>query len=127
MFYYSKTVLEYFQQPQNVGELDEADIQVGTGICGSRAQGYCLKLQIQVIDEVIIAAKFKAYGCVSTIAVGSFLTEWLTQKNLREAVELLHQDIVKRMDLDSKKIHCALLAEDALKAAISNLKEKQGK
>jgi len=122
---YSKEVIDHFEKPRNVGSLDNRSDNVGTGIVGAPACGDVMKLQIKVDDSGIIQdAKFKTYGCGSAIASSSLVTEWIKGKSLEEATEIKNIDIANYLSLPPVKIHCSVLAEDAIKAAIKNYKEK---
>ena len=122
---YSDKVLDHYENPRNVGVLDATSKDVGTGMVGAPACGDVMKLQIQVNDEGIIEeARFKAYGCGSAIASSSLITEWVKGKTLEEASHIKNTEIVKELDLPPVKIHCSVLAEDAIKAAIDNFKAK---
>lgn len=124
---YSDKVLDHYENPRNVGSLDKADSHVGTGMVGAPACGDVMKLQIRVNDDGIIEdAKFKTYGCGSAIASSSLVTEWLKGKNLDQAMSIKNSDIAEELALPPVKIHCSVLAEDAIKAAIADLKQKQG-
>ncbi len=124
---YSDKVLDHYENPRNVGKLDASDSNVGTGMVGAPACGDVMRLQIKVNDEGIIEdAKFKTYGCGSAIASSSLLTEWVKGKNLDEASEIKNSDIAEELALPPVKIHCSVLAEDAIKAALADLKEKRG-
>ena len=123
---YSDKVLDHYENPRNVGSLDKEDIHVGTGMVGAPACGDVMKLQIKVDDNNIITdAKFKTYGCGSAIASSSLLTEWVKGKTLDEATEIKNTDIAEELALPPVKIHCSVLAEDAIKTAIADLKGKQ--
>ena len=123
---YSDKVLDHYENPRNVGSLDKDDIHVGTGMVGAPACGDVMKLQIKVDDNNIITdAKFKTYGCGSAIASSSLLTEWVKGKTLNEATEIKNTDIAEELALPPVKIHCSVLAEDAIKTAIADLKGKQ--
>ena len=123
---YSNEVLNHYGQPRNVGSLDSGDDSVGTGLVGAPECGDVMKLQIQVNDENrIVDAKFKTFGCGSAIAASSLATEWVKDKTIDEAMSLNNTQIVEELSLPPVKIHCSVLAEDAIKAAISNYKEKQ--
>ena len=123
---YSNKVLDHYENPRNVGSLDKEDINVGTGMVGAPACGDVMKLQIKVDDNNIITdAKFKTYGCGSAIASSSLLTEWVKGKTLDEATEIKNTDIAEELALPPVKIHCSVLAEDAIKTAIADLKGKQ--
>jgi nitrogen fixation NifU-like protein len=123
---YSDKVLEHYNNPRNVGSLDKADPTVGTGIVGAPECGDVMKLQIKVNPEtsVIEDAKFKTFGCGSAIASSSLATEWVKGKTLDEALAIKNTDIVEELALPPVKIHCSVLAEDAIKAAIADLKKK---
>ena len=125
---YSDKVIEHYEKPRNVGSLDSADDNVGTGLVGAPECGDVMKLQIKVDDEtgIISAAKFKTFGCGSAIAASSLATDWVRGKSISEAEELSNVDIVEELSLPPVKIHCSVLAEDAIKAAINDYKEKQG-
>lgn len=124
---YSDKVLDHYENPRNVGSLDKNAPNVGTGMVGAPACGDVMKLQIQVNDEGIIEdAKFKTYGCGSAIASSSLVTEWLKGRTLDEAMAIKNSDIVEELALPPVKIHCSVLAEDAIKAAIKDLRNKQG-
>jgi len=122
---YSKQVLEHYEHPRNVGSMDKSDPNVGTGLVGAPACGDVMKLQIQVSDDVIVDAKFKTYGCGSAIASSSLVTEMLKGKTLDEAQNIKNTTIVEELALPPVKIHCSVLAEDAIKGAIKNLQDKQ--
>lgn len=123
---YSEKVIDHYENPRNVGKLNSEDAQVGTGMVGAPACGDVMRLQIQVSDDGIIEdAKFKTYGCGSAIASSSLVTEWLKGKNLNEASEIKNTKIAEELALPPVKIHCSVLAEDAIKAAIDNYKSKQ--
>ena len=122
---YGKKVLDHYENPRNVGVLDKDAANVGTGMVGAPACGDVMRLQIQVNDEgVIEEAKFKTYGCGSAIASSSLLTEWVKGKTLDEASQIKNTEIVDELELPPVKIHCSVLAEDAIKAAITDLKNK---
>ena len=123
---YSDKVLDHYENPRNVGSMDKDDINVGTGMVGAPACGDVMKLQIKVDDNNIITdAKFKTYGCGSAIASSSLLTEWVKGRTLDEATEIKNTDIAEELALPPVKIHCSVLAEDAIKTAIADLKGKQ--
>ncbi len=123
---YSDKVLDHYENPRNVGKMDTSDINVGTGMVGAPACGDVMRLQIKVNDEGIIEdAKFKTYGCGSAIASSSLLTEWVKGKNLEEAAQIKNTDIVEELSLPPVKIHCSVLAEDAIKAALEDLRSKR--
>ena len=123
---YSEKVLDHYENPRNVGVLDTASKTVGTGMVGAPACGDVMRLQIQINDAGIIEdAKFKSYGCGSAIASSSLLTEWVKGKTLDEASQIKNTQIVDELELPPVKIHCSVLAEDAIKAAIDNLRSKR--
>ena len=123
---YSDKVLDHYENPRNVGKLDKASKQVGTGMVGAPACGDVMHLQIQVSDEGIIEdAKFKTYGCGSAIASSSLLTEWVKGKTLDQALEIKNSQIAEELALPPVKVHCSVLAEDAIKAAIKDYSSKQ--
>ncbi|HJP12462.1 MAG TPA: Fe-S cluster assembly scaffold IscU [Gammaproteobacteria bacterium] len=122
---YGKKVLDHYENPRNVGVLDKDSHNVGTGMVGAPACGDVMRLQIQVDDNGVIEdAKFKTYGCGSAIASSSLLTEWVKGKTLDEASQIKNTEIVEELELPPVKIHCSVLAEDAIKAAINDLKSK---
>lgn len=123
---YSKEVIDHYENPRNVGVLDKKDKSVGTGLVGAPACGDVLKLQIKVNEEgTITDAKFKAFGCGSAIASSSLISEWVKGKKLEEAMEIKNTEIAKHLSLPPVKLHCSLLAEDAIKAAVNDYKQKQ--
>jgi nitrogen fixation NifU-like protein len=123
---YSDKVIDHYENPRNVGKLDEGDENVGTGMVGAPACGDVMRLQIQVNDDGVIEdAKFKTYGCGSAIASSSLLTEWVKGKNLDEAASIKNTEIAQELSLPPVKIHCSVLAEDAIKAAVQNYRDKQ--
>ena len=122
---YSKKVIDHFENPRNVGSLDKEDSSVGTGIVGAPACGDVMKLQIKVNnDGVIEDAKFKTYGCGSAIASSSLVTEWIKGKTLNEAKEIKNKEIADYLALPPVKIHCSVLAEDAIRSAIEDYRKK---
>ncbi|WP_226662676.1 Fe-S cluster assembly scaffold IscU [Microbulbifer aggregans] len=124
---YSDKVIDHYEHPRNVGRLDEKSDNVGTGMVGAPACGDVMRLQIQVNDSGIIEdAKFKTYGCGSAIASSSLLTEWVKGKTLDEAAQIKNTEIAEELALPPVKIHCSVLAEDAIKAAVRNVREKRG-
>ena len=124
---YGKKVMDHYENPRNVGVLDKDAKNVGTGMVGAPACGDVMRLQIQVDDKGVIEdAKFKTYGCGSAIASSSLLTEWVKGKTVDEASEIKNTEIVEELELPPVKIHCSVLAEDAIKAAINDLKSKAG-
>jgi len=124
---YSDKVLDHYNHPRNVGSLDKNDPNVGTGMVGAPECGDVMKLQVKVDEAtgVIAEAKFKTFGCGSAIASSSLATEWLKGKTVDEALAIKNTDIVNELSLPPVKIHCSVLAEDAIKAAISDYKKKQ--
>ena len=124
---YSDKVIEHYEKPRNVGSLDPTSDHVGTGLVGAPECGDVMKLQIEVDDEGTISdARFKTFGCGSAIAASSLATEWVRGKTIDQAMELKNTEIVEELSLPPVKIHCSVLAEDAIKAAINDYKEKQG-
>jgi Fe-S cluster assembly scaffold IscU len=125
---YSDKVLDHYNNPRNVGSLDKTSANVGTGMVGAPECGDVMKLQVKVNPEtgIIEDAKFKTFGCGSAIASSSLATEWLKGKTVDQALEIKNTDIVNELALPPVKIHCSVLAEDAIKAAISDYKSKQG-
>ena len=124
---YSDKVLDHYENPRNVGRLDDDDANVGTGMVGAPACGDVMRLQIKVDgDGVIEDAKFKTYGCGSAIASSSLLTEWVKGRSLDDATQIRNKDIADELGLPPVKIHCSVLAEDAIKAAIADVRKKQG-
>jgi len=121
---YSEKVLDHYENPRNVGKFNADDPTIGTGMVGAPACGDVMKLQIKVKDGVIEDAKFKTYGCGSAIASSSLITEWVKGKTLDEAGEIKNTDIVQELSLPPVKIHCSVLAEDAIKAAVADYKNK---
>ena len=123
---YSDKVIDHYENPRNVGAFDKNDTAIGTGMVGAPACGDVMKLQIKVDNDGIIEdAKFKTYGCGSAIASSSLLTEWVKGKTLDEACEIKNSQIAEELALPPVKIHCSVLAEDAIKAAITDYKQKQ--
>jgi nitrogen fixation NifU-like protein len=124
---YSDKVLDHYEHPRNVGSLDKADPTVGTGIVGAPECGDVMKLQIKVNERGVIEdAKFKTFGCGSAIASSSLATEWVKGKTVDEALKIRNTDIVQELSLPPVKIHCSVLAEDAIRAALNDWKSKQG-
>lgn len=125
---YSNKVLDHYNNPRNVGSLDKKDANVGTGMVGAPECGDVMKLQVKVdpVSGIIEDAKFKTFGCGSAIASSSLATEWLKGKTVDEALAIKNTDIVNELSLPPVKIHCSVLAEDAIKAAITDYKTKQG-
>ena len=123
---YRDKVIDHYENPRNVGQLDETMKNVGTGMVGAPACGDVMRLQIQVDDDGIIEdAKFKTYGCGSAIASSSLLTEWVKGKHLDDAEQIRNTEIAEELALPPVKIHCSVLAEDAIKTAIKDIREKQ--
>ena len=123
---YSEKVLDHYQNPKNVGTLDKSKKNVGTGLVGAPECGDVMRLQIEVIDNIIVDAKFKTFGCGSAIASSSVATEWLKGKSLDEAMTIDNMDLVEELNLPPVKIHCSVLAEDAIKSAINDYRVKNG-
>jgi nitrogen fixation NifU-like protein len=124
---YSDKVLDHYEHPRNVGKLDDSDANVGTGMVGAPACGDVMRLQIKVNAEGVIEdAKFKTYGCGSAIASSSLLTEWVKGRSLEDAAKIKNTEIAEELGLPPVKIHCSVLAEDAIKAAIADVKQKRG-
>lgn len=123
---YSEKVIEHYNNPRNMGSLPKDDKQVGTGIVGAPECGDVMKLQIKVENDVIVDAKFKTFGCGSAIASSSLATEWLKGRTVEEAGQIKNTDIVNELHLPPVKIHCSVLAEDAIKAALADYKKKAG-
>ena len=121
---YSEKVLDHYENPRNVGSFNKSDLNVGTGMVGAPACGDVMKLQIKVDKDIITNACFKTYGCGSAIASSSLVTELLKGKTLTEAQNIKNTDIVEELALPPVKIHCSVLAEDAIKAAINNFRDK---
>lgn len=125
---YSEKVLDHYENPRNVGSFDKSDEQVGTGMVGAPACGDVMKLQIKVSEEGVIEdARFKTYGCGSAIASSSLVTEWVKGKTLDEALTIKNTAIAQELALPPVKIHCSILAEDAIKAAVTDYKQKHDK
>ena len=124
---YSEKVLEHYENPRNVGAMDKSDDSVGTGLVGAPACGDVMKLQIKVENGIIQDAKFKTFGCGSAIASSSLVTEWVKGMSVEKAMELKNSQIAEELNLPPVKIHCSVLAEDAIKAAIADYKSKQEK
>jgi nitrogen fixation NifU-like protein len=122
---YSSKVIDHYENPRNVGKMDESQRNVGTGMVGAPACGDVMRLQIKVEDGKISDAKFKTYGCGSAIASSSLLTEWVRGKSLMDAASITNSQIANELALPPVKIHCSVLAEDAIKAAVSNYEEKR--
>jgi nitrogen fixation protein NifU and related proteins len=123
---YSSKVIDHYENPRNVGSLDKSDTHVGTGLVGAPSCGDVMKLQIRVNDQGVIEdAKFKTFGCASAIASSSLVTEWVKGKSIDEAKSIRNTDIANHLALPPVKIHCSILAEDAIKAAIEDFQSKQ--
>lgn len=122
---YSDKVVDHYENPRNVGSFNSTDNNIGTGLVGAPECGDVMKLQIQVEDDKIVDAKFKTFGCGSAIAASSLATEWVKDKTIDEAFGVNNVDIVEELSLPPVKIHCSVLAEDAIKAAIADYKQKQ--
>ncbi len=122
---YSEKVIDHYNNPRNVGSLNKGDDNVGTGVVGAPECGDVMKLQIQVEGDKIVDAKFKTFGCGSAIASSSLATEWLKGKTVDEAMAIKNTEIVEELSLPPVKIHCSVLAEDAIKSAIDDYKQKQ--
>ena len=121
-------MVDHYENPRNVGSFDKSDLNVGTGVVGAPACGDVMKLQIKVDDEGnIVDSCFKTFGCGSAIASSSVATEWIKGTHVDEAVTIKNQDIAKHLNLPPVKLHCSMLAEDAIKAAVKDVKEKQAK
>jgi len=123
---YNEKILDHYNNPRNVGTMDMKDPTVGTGMVGAPACGDVMKLQIKIEDNVITDAKFKTYGCGSAIASSSLLTEWVKGKTLGQAKDIKNTDIVEALSLPPVKIHCSVLAEDSIRAAIKDYESKNG-
>jgi nitrogen fixation NifU-like protein len=123
---YSDKVIEHYENPRNVGTLDKEDPNVGTGLVGAPACGDVMRLQLRITDEGVIEdAKFKTFGCGSAIASSSLVTEWVKGKTVDQAMTLSNKDVARELSLPPVKIHCSVLAEDAIKAAIEDFKKKR--
>ena len=123
---YGNKVIDHFNNPRNVGTLDKSKLSVGTGLVGAPECGDVMRLQIEVIDNIIVDAKFKTFGCGSAIASSSVATEWLKGKSIDDALTIDNMDLVEELSLPPVKIHCSVLAEDAIKSAINDYRKKQG-
>jgi len=121
---YSEKVIDHYNNPRNMGSLPKDDKQVGTGIVGAPECGDVMKLQIKVENDIIVDAKFKTFGCGSAIASSSLATEWLKGRTVDEAYQIKNTDIVQELNLPPVKIHCSVLAEDAIKSALEDYKKK---
>ena len=123
---YGNKVIDHFNNPRNVGTLDKSKANVGTGLVGAPECGDVMRLQIEVIDNIIVDAKFKTFGCGSAIASSSVATEWLKGKSIDDALTIDNMDLVEELSLPPVKIHCSVLAEDAIKSAINDYRVKNG-
>ena len=123
---YGDKVIDHFNNPRNVGTLDKAKKNVGTGLVGAPECGDVMRLQIEVNDNIITDAKFKTFGCGSAIAASSLATEWLKGMSIDEAIKMDNMELVEELSLPPVKIHCSVLAEDAIKSAINDYRKKQG-
>ena len=121
---YSDKVIDHYENPRNVGSFDKNDVDIGTGMVGAPACGDVMKLQIKVQDGIITDAKFKTYGCGSAIASSSLITEWVKGKTLAEAGSIKNSEIAEHLALPPVKIHCSILAEDAIKAAVNDYRNR---
>lgn len=125
---YAKEVLDHYENPRNVGSMDKSAANVGTGLVGAPACGDVMKLQIEVSEDGVIQdAKFKTFGCGSAIASSSLITEWVKGKNINEATQITNKEIAEHLSLPPVKIHCSVLAEDAIKAAVADYQNKNNK
>ena len=122
---YSEKVLDHYNNPRNVGKMDMKDPNVGTGMVGAPACGDVMKLQIRIEDDIVTDAKFKTYGCGSAIASSSLLTEWVKGKTIHQVEEIKNTEIVEELQLPPVKIHCSVLAEDAIRSAVADYITKQ--
>jgi len=122
---YSEKVIDHYENPRNVGKFDKEDDDIGTGMVGAPACGDVMQLQIKVEDGIIQDARFKTYGCGSAIASSSLLTEWVKGKSLDDAASIKNTEIAQELSLPPVKIHCSVLAEDAIKAAVENYRNKK--
>jgi nitrogen fixation NifU-like protein len=123
---YSEKVIEHYENPRNVGSLDKNDPRVGTGLVGAPACGDVMKLQLMIEDDIIKDAKFKTFGCGSAIASSSLVTEWVKGMSIDQAEQIQNSAIAEELNLPPVKIHCSVLAEDAIKAAIADYRKKKG-
>ncbi|MBN9343422.1 MAG: Fe-S cluster assembly scaffold IscU [Caedibacter sp. 38-128] len=122
---YSNKIIDHFENPRNVGSFEGTDLEVGTGLVGAPACGDVMKLQIKVKDGIIEDARFKTFGCGSAIASSSLVTEWVKGKTIEDALEIKNTTIAQHLALPPVKIHCSMLAEDAIKAAVKDYQDKQ--
>ena len=123
---YGDKVIDHFNNPRNVGTLDKSKSNVGTGLVGAPECGDVMRLQIEVNDNIITDAKFKTFGCGSAIAASSLATEWLKGMSIDDAIKMDNMELVEELNLPPVKIHCSVLAEDAIKSAINDYRQKQG-
>jgi nitrogen fixation NifU-like protein len=123
---YGDKVIDHFNNPRNVGTLDKSKSNVGTGLVGAPECGDVMRLQIEVVDNIIVDAKFKTFGCGSAIAASSLATEWLKGMSIDDAIKMDNMELVEELSLPPVKIHCSVLAEDAIKEAIKDYRQKQG-
>jgi nitrogen fixation NifU-like protein len=123
---YGNKVIDHFNNPRNVGTLDKSKSNVGTGLVGAPECGDVMRLQIEVNDNIITDAKFKTFGCGSAIAASSLATEWLKGMSIDDAIKMDNMELVEELNLPPVKIHCSVLAEDAIKSAINDYRQKQG-
>lgn len=124
---YSEKVIDHYSQPRNVGSFEKDDASVGTGIVGAPECGDVMKLQVKVEGGKIVDARFKTFGCGSAIASSSLATEWIKGKSLEEAIQITNSEIAEELNLPPVKIHCSVLAEDAIKAAVKDYQSRQNK
>jgi len=122
---YSDKVIDHYNSPRNVGSMDKEDLSVGTGIVGAPECGDVMKLQLKIVNDQIVDAKFKTFGCGSAIASSSLATEWVKGKSVDEALQITNYEIREELNLPPVKIHCSVLAEDAIKAAVADYKKRQ--
>jgi len=122
--HYHALVIDHYENPRNVGSLDSLNPSVGTGLVGAPACGDVMKLQIKVVDGIIVDSKFKTFGCGSAIASSSLATDWIKNKNIEDVGKITNKDIAHHLKLPPVKLHCSMLAEDAIKAAVSDYKNK---
>ena len=123
--YYHKNIIDHYENPRNVGSLDKTKKSVGTGLVGAPACGDVIKLQIRVENDIIVESKFKAFGCGSAIAASSLGTEWIQNKHISDAMKIKNTDIASHLLLPPVKLHCSMLAEDAIRAAVTDYRKKQ--
>ena len=122
---YHALVIDHYENPRNVGSFDSSSLLVGTGLVGAPACGDVMKLQIRVVDDIIVDSKFKTFGCGSAIASSSLVTDWIKNKNIDEVGEISNKDIACHLKFPPVKLHCSMLAEDAIKAAVKDYKNKK--